>query len=54
MWNIDLERLANLFIYHPDQPLFFNSGLFLFLFLAFSGIYALLSGKKPQPSGCSI
>lgn len=46
MWNIDLERLANLFIYHPGQPLFFNSGLFLFLFLAFSGIYALLSGKK--------
>ena len=46
MWNIDLDRLWNLFLYDPAQPFFFNTGLFLFLFLAFSGIYALLSGKR--------
>ncbi|EJX02011.1 alginate O-acetylation protein, partial [gut metagenome] len=46
MWNIDYNRFIQLFTYDSSQPLFFNSGLFLFLFLAFMGGYALLSGKR--------
>ena len=46
MWNIDFNRLWALFQYDAAQPLFFNTGLFLFLFLGFSGIYALLSGRR--------
>lgn len=46
MWNIDYNRFIQLFTYDSSKPLFFNSGLFLFLFLAFMGGYALLSGKR--------
>ena len=40
------ESLLNLLTFSPTQPLLFNSGLFLFLFVAFCLGYALLSGKK--------
>ena len=40
------ETLLNLLTFSPTQPLLFNSGLFLFLFVAFCLGYALLSGKK--------
>lgn len=40
--NIDLSRLGEVLSYHPDQPMIFSSGLFLFLFLGFSFIYACL------------
>jgi D-alanyl-lipoteichoic acid acyltransferase DltB (MBOAT superfamily) len=46
MWNIDMHRLAELFCYHADQPLIFSSGLFLFLFLGFSIVYALLQHRR--------
>lgn len=46
MWNIALDRLADLLRYDPAQPLLFNSGLFLFLFAAFYVVYALLSGRR--------
>jgi D-alanyl-lipoteichoic acid acyltransferase DltB (MBOAT superfamily) len=38
--NIDFSRLLDQFIYHAKEPLIFNSGLFLFLFLGFmAGFY---------------
>ena len=46
MWNIDLERLGALFCYDASQPLLFNTGFFLFLFLGGLGIYTLLSGRR--------
>lgn len=38
----DADKLLNLFIYNVKEPLLFNSGLFLFLFLAFMFFYGLL------------
>lgn len=46
MWNIDLKLLTEIFIYDASQPLLFNTGLFLFLFLAFLAVYSLLTGKR--------
>lgn len=43
-----ISKLYNLLIYNPSQPLFFNSGLFLFIFLIFYGGYSLLAGKRQQ------
>ena len=39
---IDPEKLLNLFIYNSKEPLLFNSGLFLLLFLVFMLFYAML------------
>lgn len=38
----DAEKLLNLLAYNVKEPLLFNSGLFLFLFLAFMLFYGLL------------
>ncbi len=46
MWNIDLSRVVEQLSYDPSQPLLFNTGLFLLLFLAFLAFYTLLSGKR--------
>ena len=43
-----VERIYALLCYDSAQPLFFNSGLFLFLFLLFSAGYALLAGRWAQ------
>ena len=43
-----IENLFNLLTYNEAEPLFFNSGLFLFLFLFVSTVYALLSGRRSQ------
>lgn len=40
--NIDLGKIGELLSYSPGHPLMFNSGLFLFLFLAFIILYRLL------------
>ena len=40
--NIDLNKIGELLSYSPGHPLMFNSGLFLFLFLAFIIIYRML------------
>lgn len=37
-----IEQLENWFLYHPKEPLLFNSGLFLGLFLAFFVGYILI------------
>ena len=38
--------MTDLFLYSQTSPLLFNTGLFLFLFLAFMVGYSLLSGQK--------
>lgn len=39
---IDFEKLTDILTYDRFNPLLFNTGLFLILFVAFIGIYALL------------
>ncbi|MEG1659881.1 MAG: MBOAT family protein [Bacteroides sp.] len=43
---IDFHRLGEVFTYHPEAPLIFSSGLFLWLFAAFMVVYALLQHKN--------
>lgn len=43
MFAIDTHKLLDQFQYHRAEPLIFNSGFFLFLFLAFLGVFILLS-----------
>ncbi len=51
MWTIslteiiDLQRLLDVLTYNPRQPMIFSSGLFLWLFLAVTGMYFLLRNK---------
>ena len=42
MFDIDFSRLIEQLLYQPDSPMIFSSGIFLFLFLAFTLIYNLL------------
>ncbi len=42
MFDIDSSRIAEILTYDPNSPLIFSSGLFLFLFLGVSLVYALL------------
>ena len=42
MWVIDYHKIIDLFLYHPKEPILFSSGLFLFLFTGFLGIYFLV------------
>lgn len=39
LYNIDFSKLIDILIYIKDSPLLFNTGLFLILFLIFSGLY---------------
>jgi alginate O-acetyltransferase complex protein AlgI len=48
MFPIDIHKLKELFVYNPEEPLIFNSGLFLFLFAGFLWIYITLS-KTHKP-----
>ena len=49
MFPIDIHKIKELFLYNPEEPLIFNSGLFLFLFTAFLAIYISLSKtNKPK------
>lgn len=48
MFGIDIHKLADQFLYNPQEPLIFNSGFFLFLFLGFLCIYIPLS-KTDKP-----
>lgn len=43
MFPLDIHKFKQLFAYNPDEPLIFNSGLFLFLFTGFLWIYISLS-----------
>ncbi|MDO4164962.1 MAG: MBOAT family protein [Bacteroides sp.] len=40
--DIDLTRLRDVFLYDPQAPMIFSSGIFLWLFAAFSVVYLLL------------
>jgi len=48
MFDIDIHKLAEQFAFHAGEPMLFNSGLFLFLFTGFYGVYLLLS-KAERP-----
>lgn len=48
MFSIDIHKLLDQFRYNPEEPLIFNSGIFLFLFLGFLTIYITLS-KTHRP-----
>ena len=37
--NIDLIRLRDVFVYDPQAPMIFSSGIFLWLFAAFILFY---------------
>ena len=43
--NIDLSRLRDVFLYDPQAPMIFSSGLFLWLFAAFVVVYLLLQRR---------
>lgn len=40
------DRLVSLLSYDPAQPLLFNTGLFMFLFIGFLGLYHLVKGHR--------
>ena len=42
MFDIDFSRLIEQLLYQPESPMIFSSGIFLFLFLAFTLIYNCL------------
>ena len=42
MFPIDIHKLLQQFVYHAKEPLIFNSGFFLFLFLGFFTVYTML------------
>ncbi len=42
MFQPDLSKLLEQFVYHEKEPMIFSSGLFLFVFMAFISIYYLL------------
>ena len=44
--RLDWPQLSEIFVYSTEKPLLFNSGLFLFLFLAFFGIYIILERNR--------
>jgi alginate O-acetyltransferase complex protein AlgI len=43
MFHFDIHKLAQQFVYNPEEPLIFSSGLFLFLFTGFLWLYVALS-----------
>jgi alginate O-acetyltransferase complex protein AlgI len=43
MFPIDIHKLFQQFVYHAQEPLIFNSGFFLFIFIGFLAIYLPLS-----------
>jgi D-alanyl-lipoteichoic acid acyltransferase DltB (MBOAT superfamily) len=46
VFHFDLAKILAQFAYHPESPLIFSSGLFLFLFLGFLLIYKLLEPRE--------
>ncbi len=48
MFPLDIHKFKEIFLYNPDEPLIFNSGMFLFLFAGFLWIYIILS-KTHRP-----
>ncbi|TNE52278.1 MAG: MBOAT family protein [Bacteroidetes bacterium] len=46
MFSFDPAKILDQFLYHPESPLLFSSGLFLFFFLGFLLIYRWLKPYK--------
>ena len=42
MFQIDIHKLFEQFIYHPKAPMIFNSGFFVFLFMGFMVVFFIL------------
>ena len=42
MWNLEWSKLTNLLTYNAKAPMIFSSGLFMWLFLGFMLVYAIL------------
>lgn len=45
-YGIDFDKVKELFVYNPSDPLLFNSSLFLFLFLGFILFYRIFSNSN--------
>jgi D-alanyl-lipoteichoic acid acyltransferase DltB (MBOAT superfamily) len=43
--GLDFEKFQTLFFYHPNEPMLFNSGFFMFLFFAFYAAYSALKNR---------
>ena len=52
--SIDWSKVASLFVYDGQNPLMFNTGLFLFLFIGFMWIYRLLAHREALRIGFVI
>lgn len=49
MYHFDLSKILDQFVYHPESPLIFSSGVFIFFFLGFLLIYrALLPHERAR------
>lgn len=49
MFQIDIHKIADQFVYSAEEPLIFSSGLFLFLFAGFITVYFYLADTlKPK------
>ena len=42
MFQTDIHKLLDQFVYHPKAPMIFNSGFFLFLFMGFMLVFFIL------------
>ena len=45
MWQSVISKIGEVLTYDARQPMIFSSGIFLFLFLGFSAVYALLRNR---------
>lgn len=55
MFSFDPAKIVDQLLYHPDAPLLFSSGLFLFLFLGFLAVYRLLQPyERPRILWCIL
>jgi alginate O-acetyltransferase complex protein AlgI len=46
MWQIDIHKIGEQFLYNPQEPLIFSSGIFLFLFIGFLAVYTALKDEQ--------
>ena len=44
--NIDIDKLVDVLRYDPHQPLMFNTGLFMLLFVAFMILFWIVKGVR--------
>ena len=47
--NIELDKVCAVLGYDPQNPLLFNTGLFLILFVFFIGLYRMLRRFSHRP-----